>query len=462
LALGSAALPWVRAVPAPAPAAADPADQLRRELAQSQQDLIQARQDADQLRNQLQSAQDDLVVRTRALETKLAQAQQAQTAAAAKVTARKEAPAVADHRLADLEAALADTQKMTMADQATIAGLKDDLGAAQAELAAKRSAPAPMASPPAPAVAKLQAEQHELLLTNAKLMAEIKHLIASQAGTAPQALKDPRVDLRQKDLQTALIAAQEKAEGDHKTIEDLQAQLTTARAEDAHSPAQQQRDALLTEVQTALAAAQASSRSDRDALSRAQADLDAARGELAQNQSSAADLSRMKADLAAETAAATTAAGQRDQAARDLADARAEADRTAAALRAQLQADETKIAAYTPGPDVAQQLADASGRVDLFKRRSAELSAQVDQLTADNRALAAQVAAAKPPSVALAAAPAAPPPARWHVVAEGDSLTRISTRYYGTPSRWQEIYDANRDVLAGESAPVVGQRLRIP
>jgi nucleoid-associated protein YgaU len=59
------------------------------------------------------------------------------------------------------------------------------------------------------------------------------------------------------------------------------------------------------------------------------------------------------------------------------------------------------------------------------------------------------------------APPAAPQP-KFHLVAEGDSLTRISVRYYGTSSRWQEIYDANRDSLKGENALRPGQRLRIP
>jgi nucleoid-associated protein YgaU len=47
-------------------------------------------------------------------------------------------------------------------------------------------------------------------------------------------------------------------------------------------------------------------------------------------------------------------------------------------------------------------------------------------------------------------------------VAEGDSLTRISMRYYGTSNRWQDIYDANRDILKGENVLRPGQRLRIP
>jgi nucleoid-associated protein YgaU len=48
------------------------------------------------------------------------------------------------------------------------------------------------------------------------------------------------------------------------------------------------------------------------------------------------------------------------------------------------------------------------------------------------------------------------------VVAEGESLTRISMRYYGTSTRWEAIYDANRDVLKGENALRPGQRLLIP
>ena len=37
-----------------------------------------------------------------------------------------------------------------------------------------------------------------------------------------------------------------------------------------------------------------------------------------------------------------------------------------------------------------------------------------------------------------------------------------SMRYYGTPNRWQEIYNANRDVLQASSTLRVGMQLRIP
>ncbi len=58
------------------------------------------------------------------------------------------------------------------------------------------------------------------------------------------------------------------------------------------------------------------------------------------------------------------------------------------------------------------------------------------------------------------ARPAASP--REHIVVQGDSLSRISLRYYGTSNRWQDIYEANRDVLSRENVLRPGQRLKLP
>jgi len=51
---------------------------------------------------------------------------------------------------------------------------------------------------------------------------------------------------------------------------------------------------------------------------------------------------------------------------------------------------------------------------------------------------------------------------RTYTVQSGDSLTSISRRFYGTPSRWIDVYQANRDRLANENALRVGQEIRIP
>lgn len=51
---------------------------------------------------------------------------------------------------------------------------------------------------------------------------------------------------------------------------------------------------------------------------------------------------------------------------------------------------------------------------------------------------------------------------RTYTVQSGDTLSAISRRFYGTPSRWIDIYQANRDRLSSESALRVGQSIRIP
>ncbi|MBI4622073.1 MAG: LysM peptidoglycan-binding domain-containing protein [Verrucomicrobia bacterium] len=56
----------------------------------------------------------------------------------------------------------------------------------------------------------------------------------------------------------------------------------------------------------------------------------------------------------------------------------------------------------------------------------------------------------------------APEPGRFHVVTGGDTLSKISTQYYGTPGRWGDILAANRDVLGESNNLVVGRTLRIP
>ncbi|HEY1794103.1 MAG TPA: LysM peptidoglycan-binding domain-containing protein [Opitutaceae bacterium] len=68
------------------------------------------------------------------------------------------------------------------------------------------------------------------------------------------------------------------------------------------------------------------------------------------------------------------------------------------------------------------------------------------------------VAAAQPPSPT----PTPSPAQRTYVVADGDTLSGISRKFYGTPSRWQDILNANRDVLKDEKSLAVGSTLKIP
>ena len=49
-----------------------------------------------------------------------------------------------------------------------------------------------------------------------------------------------------------------------------------------------------------------------------------------------------------------------------------------------------------------------------------------------------------------------------YTVAAGDTLSRISTKVYGSSGRWMDIFQANRDTLSSPNALKVGQELRIP
>ena len=49
-----------------------------------------------------------------------------------------------------------------------------------------------------------------------------------------------------------------------------------------------------------------------------------------------------------------------------------------------------------------------------------------------------------------------------HTVAQGETLSQISLRYYGTSSRWEEIYEANRSKITNQNFVKVGTELQIP
>lgn len=54
------------------------------------------------------------------------------------------------------------------------------------------------------------------------------------------------------------------------------------------------------------------------------------------------------------------------------------------------------------------------------------------------------------------------PPVRTHLVREGETLSDISERYYGTPHQWQKIYKANRSVIKDPDHIYPGMKLVIP
>ena len=57
---------------------------------------------------------------------------------------------------------------------------------------------------------------------------------------------------------------------------------------------------------------------------------------------------------------------------------------------------------------------------------------------------------------------AAPGTEQTYTVASGDTLSHIARHFYGKASRWQAIFDANRDQLDDPDRIFPGQVLKIP
>jgi nucleoid-associated protein YgaU len=79
-----------------------------------------------------------------------------------------------------------------------------------------------------------------------------------------------------------------------------------------------------------------------------------------------------------------------------------------------------------------------------------------------NLSAPSRTAPATRPAAAAVAVTVPVPEVRTHIVAEGDSLSKISRKYYGTSERWNEIYEANRNILNNPSRLPAGASLRIP
>ncbi|HJN72869.1 MAG TPA: tetratricopeptide repeat protein [Myxococcota bacterium] len=67
--------------------------------------------------------------------------------------------------------------------------------------------------------------------------------------------------------------------------------------------------------------------------------------------------------------------------------------------------------------------------------------------------------APEPAEAPVAVEPAVP---RIYVVSKGDNLSVVSQKVYGTSNRWEQIRDANEDLLHGSNALQVGMELFIP
>ena len=324
-------------------------------------------------------------------------------------------------------------------------------------------------------VRDLTAAADEARRQNQKLTDDNQHL-ATEQETLKQQLADARkVATVLPGLADEKAALQERLEAVGAQLLKTQQEVDTLQKENADATAQ--------------------SLTGRQAAEKAQADLSGLQGRMAEadkaNEAHGASVAELteantkleteRNDLRTQLTALRAANIRLSQTASSLGQLKADSDRSAQqnieALTAQLGQSRRDL----------QSARDANSRlVENNVAQERERAANLAQLRQENSALTArlgqaqstldQIAAAArlgTPAATIASggtlpvrvapnATGAQPEVRYHTVGEGDSLSRISMRYYGTPNRWQEIYQANRDVLQGSSALRVGMQLRIP
>ena len=54
------------------------------------------------------------------------------------------------------------------------------------------------------------------------------------------------------------------------------------------------------------------------------------------------------------------------------------------------------------------------------------------------------------------------PPAQFHTVVSGDTLSKIAKKFYGNPNKYPAIFEANKPMLSDPNKIYPGQVLRIP
>jgi nucleoid-associated protein YgaU len=421
-----------------------------RAIAEARKLAAAAGQERDTLRGQV----DDMFSKLSESERRLTQFRQGSDSDRGQVASAQTAAEQARTALTALQAKFNENERALEQHNATVAeltGVNDRLTRERATLAGQVTA----------AQATAERARAELADLKSRHEAEVKAAGQQSATLA------------------ALIAADEKSTA---KLAEVTAQVATLRSENTRLAASAEELAKLraeaAEVKRKLA--ESDQAGDQQAASVAeltganeklstdrremQARIEALSGDLAQQRELAARLTQtgQTADAARREAEQrvsqlATAAEQLGAAQRELNAVRSENarlretstanERERTARMAQLQQDNAALAA---------RLRQAQGTLDQIAAAARIINGTVGAPTAPPVAPVAPVRTVRTDTMVAA------PAERFHTVQEGDSLTRISARYYGTPNRWQDIYEANRDVLRGENALRPGQRLRIP
>jgi chromosome segregation ATPase len=400
-----------------------------------------------------------------------------------KAGALQNALALTQEQVSSLQGSLSEAQKAKPAYpdlSSKVSELEAQVGTLQAAVAAK---------PSAPAYPDLSAKVHEL---EAAVASADKN-----SAQATEAAERTRAELKQRETELAAATAQiaqlqstaaakpaAPAYPDLTSrVSELENQLAEARR--VRGPAYPNLAGRVVELETALADTKRQLADSQAALKAAPAAVvvtppaapepSDVQKQLAETEDKLATALRGYALLQKESEAAEAKAGkateavtnERNTLAAQVATLTAEVDQLKAGAQTSAGSAQAEIARLTESL-AALQRSTAQNTSDLAATR-----AVLQQLQGANRTLADEnyqlktrlagvTGSATPGSVTPVSVPTTVPAARLHLVAAGDSLSRISQRYYGNANRWPEIYNANRDKIGSDGVLHVGTELRIP
>ncbi|HTJ78407.1 MAG TPA: LysM peptidoglycan-binding domain-containing protein [Rariglobus sp.] len=468
------------ATPAPAPAPANTAE------------LDALRRERDQLRDAVTTTSIELAAlkaagakataETADLQAKLAKtndglaaAQDAQRVAESEAASLKSsADKASSERLAlaaQLEAANAETARLhteldaaktaTPAESSTVAALREKLAASektatdtQTELAALKASTTGSLSPTG--VSVLKADRDRLADSVAQLTKERDALTRqlADAKTAAAAAVTPAAtpSADNTDALKASLADAQKATAD--TQAKLDAALRTYTLNQAEIDRLNKALANIDDERAAIA----------DKLDAANKELATLRPQAASGAASATQAETLRTQLSDTQAKLGERTAALDQAVRDLATARQNADAATndlAGVREQLRQTQAQAAANANEALQLKTRLALSASAPAAPSRPGSIAPTTIPTETPLVSLPVAPPAAAPAKAEPATAPAAAQP-RTHVVGPGDTLSSIAKRYYGNANRWNEILKANRDVIRNPDALSLGTKLRIP
>ena len=102
---------------------------------------------------------------------------------------------------------------------------------------------------------------------------------------------------------------------------------------------------------------------------------------------------------------------------------------------------------------------------EIAKEKAAPAETKTKAVTSEERAkpVAKQIpSSAEKPAATPVTAKTTRPAAQEYTVKAGDTLTKLAERFYNSMSKWEKIYEANKDSLKNPNYIYIGQKLMIP